>query len=681
MNATVIRQHRGELARGAAREDQMHEQISDVQPSGPPDAEARPATHVRIITMLVLSIGLTWLAGYWIRQGEIIALSAQMTEAVPSIPGLTALLVLAGASPLLRRLPYVRDLSAGEIIVVYLFVTVATFMFGCGVTRFLIATVSAPWYYSTPVAPTDTIAPHIPSWLSPPELIYHKWLYEASPTGEIPWEVWRIPVVVWTGFFVLFGGTLMCLMILFAEQWIEHERLVFPLVRLPLEILGEEGATPLFRNPITWIGMGIATVLNFYLMSRAVFFGGPKGTLNFDISRGITDYPFRAIRPMNIDFRPGLIGLGYLISTELSFSIWFFYLFQKLQALVMASVGYRVGGMPFAQEQGIGAYLVMGGVLLWKGREAIRHAWRSLLRPALGRGDRLPYRWALLGAIVGFTGLFMFFVTAGMAPWLAGLYLSILVIVGVVYGRLRAETGVPILWAFPYGQQHKVIWNFLGQEGVVGPSSDLRSPTIFAMMGFLSRGYFPTVSGYQIEGLHLAQRTKVHWRQIVTTLLLAVAVGAVFAFVFHLQPYYEEGGVGLRGGIWGAGTARQEYTNVLRARDMPAPPDTPRIIATIGGGLLVAAISIARGYWFGFPLHPIGYVLAGAFGHKLWGPFLVVWICKTILLRYGGSQSYLRALPGFLGFAVGHFITAGLIWGSLGAALGGPFLRWGVWFG
>mgnify|MGYP007016527344 CR=1 FL=1 len=659
----------------------MQEHISDIHTSGMPEAQSRPSRHVRIVTMLVLSIVLTWLAGYWIRQGEIVALSAQMTEAVPSIPGLTALLLLVLLNPLIRRLPYVRELSAGELVVCYLFVTVATFMFACGVTRFLIATLSAPWYYSTPVAPIDTLAPNIPQWLSPPELLYHKWLYEASPTGEIPWEVWRTPVVIWSGFFLLFGGTLLCLMILFAEQWIEHERLVFPLVRLPLEILGEEGGMPLFKNPATWIGIGLATLLNLYLMTRAVFFGGPMGTLTFDLSTGITDAPWSYIRPLQVDLRPELIGLGYLISTELSFSIWFFHLFQKAQAVIMAASGYRVGGMPFAAEQGIGAYIILGIVLLWKGRHVFTHAWSGLFRPEVARNDRFPYRWALLGLIAGVTGLVLFFIAAGMDAWLAGVYLAILLIVGMVYGRLRAETGVPILWAFPYGQQHKLLWNFLGQAGIVRGATDLTSPTVFAMMGFLSRGFFPTVSGYQIEGLNLAERTGVDTRKMIVTLLLAIVVGSAFSFVFHLQPYYQEGGIGLRGGIWGDTTARQEYQNVLRASEMPVPPDVPRIVATLGGGVLVALISAARSYWFGFPLHPMGYVLAGSFGHKLWGPFLVVWVIKTALLRYGGSRSYLRALPGFLGFAIGHFITAGLIWGSLGAALGGPFLRWGVWFG
>jgi hypothetical protein len=347
----------------------------------------------------------------------------------------------------------------------------------------------------------------------------------------------------------------------------------------------------------------------------------------------------------------------------------------------MAAVGYRVGGMPFSAEQGIGAYLVLGLVLLYKGRHVFQHAWHGLIRPEVSEGDRFPYRWALLGLIAGVTGLLIFFVAAGMEPWLAALYLAILLIVGMVYGRLRAETGVPILWAFPYGQQHKLLWNFFGQSGIVPQTADMRSPTIFALMGFLSRGYFPTVSGYQIEGLHLAERTGVTAKRMMATLLIAIVIGSAFSFIFHLQPYYQEGGVGLRGGIWGSGTARQEFGAVLRAADMPSPPDVPRIIATLGGGALVAAIAAARNYWFGFPLHPMGYVLAGAFGHKLWGPFLIVWLCKTVLLRYGGSQSYLRAMPAFLGFAIGHFITAGLIWGSLGAALGGPFLRWGVWFG
>jgi hypothetical protein len=114
---------------------------------------------------------------------------------------------------------------------------------------------------------------------------------------------------------------------------------------------------------------------------------------------------------------------------------------------------------------------------------------------------------------------------------------------------------------------------------------------------------------------------------------------------------------------------------------MPVPPDRPRIIATVSGGTLLTLLTLIRARFFGCPLHPLGYAMACSYGELLWGPFLFTWAIKSILLRYGGHKAYLSALPGFLGFALGHFVVAGAIWGSLGAALGGPFLRYGVWFG
>lgn len=626
-------------------------------------------------------MAITWLAGYWIRQAEIISLACQITEAVPSIPGLTALLVFMLLNPFLLRVSRRLSLSRAEIVILYMFTTVATTMFGCGVVRFLIACISVPYYYSTAAAPLDQLAPNIPSWLSPTSFVLHRWLYESSPAGTVPWGAWLVPMFAWTGFFVLFGGALMALMLLVSEEWIDHERLVFPIVRLPVEMLEGSSGTSFFRQRAAWIGMGAAALLNAINMVRGVFFGGPSGGLRVDLGRQLVDYPWRALRPLQANLRPELIGLGYLVSTELSFSIWFFYVFHKLQSLLLTMAGYRLSGLPFAQEQGIGAYLVLGLILLWKGRRALTTAWHQWTHANTRQTGRVPYRWALAGAIACLAGLVLFMVAAGMAPWLAILYLTILVVVACVYARVRAETGVPLVWAFPYGQQHKVIWNFLGQARVIGIGPTLASPTIFALMAFLSRGYFPTVSGYEIEGLRLGQLTALSWPHTAWTMLVAVAFGALSAMVFHLQPYYHFGGVGLRGGIWGSGIARQEYLNVIRGAAYPAPPDVPRIIATCFGGGLVALLAGARSYWFSFPFHPVGYAVACAYGNLVWAPFLIVWIVKSALLHYGGSQSYLRALPGFVGFALGHFITAGAIWGSLAAALGGPFLRWGVWFG
>ena len=46
--------------------------------------------------------------------------------------------------------------------------------------------------------------------------------------------------------------------------------------------------------------------------------------------------PWSAVFPIAIYFTPLLIGFGFLVSTEISFSIWFFFLLYKLEALVIA---------------------------------------------------------------------------------------------------------------------------------------------------------------------------------------------------------------------------------------------------------------------------------------------------------------------------------------------------------
>ncbi len=651
---------------------------SSAQPTSP-----KAAGRVRLLAMVVVGFGLTWILGYWIVQAEVVVLACQVTEAVPAIPGLGALLLLLALNPLLRRLPFIRELSTAELVVVYLLVTVATTMFGCGIIRFLLSGLTVPYYYSTPARPLAQLSAHIPGWLSPTDPVIHQWLWEASPFGSVPWHPWLVPIAVWTGFFVLMGGTLLCLVSLLSRDWIHHERLVFPLVRLPLEILEGSAGRSFFRNPATWVGVGAAVLINAIDIFRTVVLGiGTGGGIRLSIGQQVKKYPWAAVFPMTAFVRPGLIGLGYLVTTELALSVWLFHMFHKLQALGVAAGGYRVSGMPFAQEQGLGAYVVVGLILLWKGRDAFRQAWRGWwsrddAADSAGEGQR----WLLAGLVVGIGGMLLFMITAGMEPWLAALYLGLLLLVALTYARIRAEAGVPLVWAYPYGQQYQAIWNFLGAERLTSSGASLASPTIFALLQVLARGYFPTVSGYEIEGINLGERTGARWGDMAWSLLLGIGFGAAAGLIFHLRPYYVRGAAGLRGGIWGWQDAQREFTRVLQAGATPEPGRLSKMVATSFGGLFVLALTAAHAGWFSFPLHPIGYLVACSYGSLVWAPFLAVWLLKTLILRYGGSKLYLRALPGFLGFALGHFVTAGLIWGLLAATLGGPFLRWGVWFG
>ncbi len=96
----------------------------------------------------------------------------------------------------------------------------------------------------------------------------------------------------------------------------------------------------------------------------------------------------------------------------------------------------------------------------------------------------------------------------------------------------------------------------------------------------------------------------------------------------------------------------------------PSGPDGMRTGWAIGGGLFAIALAIARTIWLRFPLHPLGYIVALAYGPStsLWFPFLLVFVTKWLLLKIGGIGAFRRLIPLFIGLVVGHYIFAGVAW-------------------
>jgi len=51
---------------------------------------------------------------------------------------------------------------------------------------------------------------------------------------------WAVPITAWTGFILLMLFAFLCLNTLMRKQWIDRERLSFPLTALPLDWLSEK---------------------------------------------------------------------------------------------------------------------------------------------------------------------------------------------------------------------------------------------------------------------------------------------------------------------------------------------------------------------------------------------------------------------------------------------------------
>jgi hypothetical protein len=262
---------------------------------------------------------------------------------------------------------------------------------------------------------------------------------------------------------------------------------------------------------------------------------------------------------------------------------------------------------------------------------------------------------------------------AGLALWLGALHWLLLLAVAIVYARMRAETGAPMIYLFPFWQQQTVITNFLGTEWMTagGP----RSFAVFNALGGLSRGVYPEICAYGAEGMSLAARARFPQRWVTAAVLGGLASGLCLGGYLYLTAYYHYGALLVDGGGGSGGyriyLATQQYEQTVRALAAPIDPKPDRIVQTLLGAALVVAFGLLRQRFLWFPLHPMGFAMASAYGYHLWAPFLTAWLLKTLILRLGGHTIYRRLIPLFLGIALGRYLFAGIFWGLMGL-IGSP---------
>jgi len=632
----------------------------------------------------LIAVVLTILCGIWVRQAEIVVVATQITESVPPIPALAVLLILVALNPLLRFLGKRLALTRAELLAIYCFVAIGIALSGCGVIRFWLALITAPFYFDTPENRFASLHHWIPGWLAVKDKSLIRDLYEGTRTGFVPWRAWMVPLLSWTGFFMAMWFSMLCMMVLVRQRWADSERLAFPIAELPIEITSTaaiKGEAPFLKNRLMWLGFGLATLYNLLNILNALYPSVPCPGKFFNLDPALTARPWSSLAPLQLHYRPELVGFGFLVPSEICFSIWFFFLVGRIEALLATLLAWDFPGMPYDQEQSIGAFLLLGAWFLWQTRLDIVRPFRRLLMPGRGRpGNPEPPLWAVAGLFIGFAFLCWFCIKAGMAPWVTIAYLGIVLLTALVCARIRAEAGVPIIWLFPFYQQKKLLLYSLGTSPflVGGVPATL---TIFAMLTFLSRGYFPSLIGSEIESLKIADEGRMSRPRMWLLILLAALVGLGVAYYFHLSPYYYYGAQYLRDGIWGWGMAVQEYRDVIAAQSTPQPRDAFRTGASLFGAVVTFILLMFRRAFVGFPLHPLGYAVATAYGTLVWWSFFLVWLLKVILLKWGGMKLYRRVIPFFLGFALGHFFAAGMIWGILGAIWKDASRAYGVWFG
>lgn len=640
----------------------------------PHSLEAHPGTAPRPRRLgqgagtFLVALLLTALSVAWVVQAEVIALVTQITESVPPIPALAALLLLALANGIALRVRRRPLFPHATVVSIYAFLGIAIACMGPAIGRFILSNLTAPFYYASEENHFADLLRGMPGFLVPQDPRVIKGLFEGSRSG-VPWGAWAVPLASWLLFLSLFWLTLLCLTLLVRDPWEKRERLTFPMVQLPLQILGE-GRGRFFRNPVMWIGFGIAASYDLVNILHALNPVVPALGQQFQVGASFADKPWDALRDVVFYLRPEMIGLGYLVSLEVSFSVWFFYAVEMVERLVGRSLALDLPLYPFPQEQSLGAFLLLAGLLLWGLRG-------SLVRSGQSGAGTGPSLWPLAGAVAGFGAMVAWCGVAGLPLGVSLAYLGILLAVALVYARIRAETGVPLIWMFPYGLQSDFLLNVFGRDFLL--AGGIGGLAVFQSMAFLSRGYFPALMASQVEALRLGDAVGVRPRRMLALVAVAAPAGLAIALVVLLSVYYRHGAAAV--GLWGTWDAVPRFARMVGVLHAASEVSWPKAMASGAGFLVAGALVALRRVFLGFPLHPLGYAMATAYGNLVWGSFLVVWLLKWLVLRYGGRRLYAHLLPGFIGLALGHFFVAGVVWGAAGAYVPEALPGYQVWFG
>ena len=659
----------------------MHEVTCEHSPPrGPSDVPAEvhgrdavPQSRLRwgvvFVGLMLIVVNARWIA-------EIENIRSYTWPSMFSLPlnVIAVLFVLTVLNLAARRFTPRWALSQAELLVLYSMLAVGSVIAGWSFVPLLLAWLLAPVVQATPENRYgELIWPLLPDWLVPKD---ERALLDLVSGESSFWQAahlkaWAAPLAAWTLFLLCFIGAMACVSVIVRQRWADEERLTFPVVRLPFEIT--RPGSGLLANRWLWVGFTVSAAsallsgLNRFYPSLPAL---PAPL--FMLGESFPDPPWNAMAQFGLPVRiyPWVVGFGILMPQEVLFSYWFFYWFVLVQKVVMTAAGWQVAAdSPFVRKQVGGAMLALLPAIIWSSRNYLRGVWLRVKRQQGGiddNGEPIPYRAAFVGMVGCVTVMLGVLWAAGMSPWLGVLVLAVYFAFTITVTRARAEMGGP---ANEVGLlNHDVLLVGVFGAGAFRP----RDLALMSLTSWWGIAYGQDPVPHQIEGFKLAQLARFNMRRMLVALVLAAIVGVPAAFATLLGPLYAMGvdkaECSFRGVLYQASAF--SYTRLAGWLSVGAPPDPEnayQVVAMAGGFVFSLILYALRSAYFWWPLHPLGFVMAGNYyTNFFWPSVFVAWVAKSLLFRYGGRKAYARALPLFFGFILGDAVM-GSFWSIYGS--------------
>ncbi|UCH35386.1 MAG: hypothetical protein JSV65_03275 [Armatimonadota bacterium] len=579
---------------------------------------------------------------------------------------ITLFLLIAIANTLLRRLSPRRTLSAAELAAIYIIVLVAAPLPSGGYAEFFPGVTTAAFYFATDENQyAIKFQPYLKNFLSPQDPDAIKWLYEGLPPGKsIPWGVWVAPFVAWGIFVMLLVSAFFFLTMILRRQWIENERLTFPLAQVPLEMVQQADepslAAPFFRSKVMWFGF-ISIALLDSLNSLHLYYPSLPmiNMAHLRAFQGLKDRPWSAINDVEIFIYPAVIGVSYLLSQEVGASLWAFFWFSKLQKVALYAYGLDLGGKmggpntgTFLRIQEIGGFFVLTYVVLYAVRRQVIDAFRR--RVPADPTAPMSIRWATIGFVVATLMLAGWGYAAGMNYFFA--LLGIVFFYVMVLGLTRLVNAGGALWVEANWLPYDVINIAFGSVNI-----PVRTLYILGMQQqFFMFDQRNITMPYLMDGSKIGHSTGLRGRHLAIAAGLAVFLSMIVGTISVLTIAYKYGGVRLDQWYFSDGP-------LFPLNDVSTTMEEPEHLTwfaafsfTYGVGMMSLLTFLNKNYLW-FRISPLGYIFGSTWtmGH-LWFSVLVGWLCSYLATRGGGLRFYREMRPFFIGMVLGEFVISGI---------------------
>jgi len=582
--------------------------------------------------------------------------------------GVTCLFVvlLLLVNPLLSLIK--KPLRMAELVTIYCMMLVSAGIPSLGLSAYLLPILASPLYFQTPENEwANTFFQYIPDWLIPKDVKAAKYFYEGLPSGApIPWLVWVKPLVLWSIFTLGLFLAFICLCVLLRKQWIERERLVFPLVQLPLDMLGvgepKSKVPAFFKNRFMWVGFAIPAFIHGWNRLHFHIPVLPEIRLFYDLGVYFIEKPWNVVRPLWLIIHFSAIGFVYLLPTDLAFSLWFFYFLFHIHAVVGVMFGMPLGHSTGYATKGFAAYQMAGAILsfvvatLWRGRRHLASVARNAFKKSADNRQNEPmsYGAALLGLLFGIVVMCLWSVLAGVNLLVIIVVIALFLMTMIAMTRMVSECGMLFVQT-PF-RPIDLISPAIGTSALGSVSLTVLAFEEMIFMFDVRSSLMPGV----MDSFKLLDGSNLKRRHLLPSVGLSIIIAMIVSYASVLIICYKFGGNNLSRWFC-SGAPQLPFRRLSAMLFHPQEPDAYSITHMLIGGSVVLLLTIMRQRFVWWQFHPIGYAMGPSWPMiQLWFSILAGFLCKWTILKMGGIKLFRRWRPFFLGMVLGEFLSGGL---------------------